>query len=86
MSRSLLEARQQRLLVTRLDVDHPLRPKARLSKCCGEQIMPRDAPKDLTLRPRCDPRREQCSRSAIDGPIAAAGDFVKRSDRKPSVR
>ena len=50
-----------------------------------EQVLPGDAPQDLSLGPRGDAGREKGCRRTIDGGIASAGDLVQCPKRQPAA-
>jgi hypothetical protein len=86
MPQSLLEAREDRWFVTSLRVDHAIGQEPGLGEPRREEILTREAPQDLALRARGDSRGEQRRRRAVDGAIAAAGDFVRRAERQSALR
>ncbi len=84
MPQSFLETRQHRLLVARLNIDHPLRREPGRSERRREQILAGDAPQHAPFRPRCDPCGKECSGSPVDRAVAAARHFVQRAERQPA--
>jgi hypothetical protein len=86
ISQSFLETSQQRLLVSRFDIDHPLRRQPRQSECRREQILTGDAPQHATPRPCCYSCGEERSDSPVYRAVSAAGHFVQRAERQPAFR
>ncbi len=86
MPQSFLETSQHRLLVSRFDIDHPVRREPGQSDCGREQILAGYAPQHATPRPCCDPCGEECSSSAVDRAATAAGHFVQRPERQAAFR
>ncbi len=65
MPQSFLKTCQHRLLVSRFDIDHPVRREPSRSECRREQILAGHAPQHATPGPRCDPCGEECSGSPV---------------------
>jgi hypothetical protein len=80
VTKTFLEAAEDRLIVAGLQVDHPIRPEARLRQCRCKQVRPGDAPQHLTLKASRDSRCEQSRRGTVYGPVATASHLVKSSD------
>lgn len=85
MAEAFLGAGENRLVIARFDVDHTIGAKPRLGKCRREQIRPCQAPKHLPACARGDAGGEQSGRGAVDGAIAAAGDFMHRTARQAAA-
>jgi hypothetical protein len=83
VTQSLLEAPQQRRLVAGFDVEDAVRAKSSLRQCRGEQVRTGNAPQNFAGCPRCDSGREQRCRGAVDGAVAATGDFVQGAIASP---
>jgi hypothetical protein len=81
MSKPLLETGEKRLLITRLDMDQPIRGKPCLCQRWRKQVRSRDTPEDFASRPCRYPGSEKPSRGAIDSTIPATGNFMQTSDR-----
>lgn len=86
MSEALFHAGEQCFFVTGLDIDDASGQQTHLGQCRREQVRPRHAPEHLTLGAGGNRRGKQRGCSAIDGAIAAAGDFMERCERQPSSR
>ena len=86
MPQSLLEAGEHRWLVTRFQVEDAIGQETGLRDGGREEILPRDAPQDLTPRARGNSRGEQCRRRTVDRAIAATGDLVQGAERQPALR
>jgi len=86
MAQSLFKTREDRCLVTRVDIDDAIGQEPGLSDGEREEILPRDTPQDLASRARGNSRGEQRSRRTVDRAIAAAGDLVQGSERESALR
>ncbi len=86
MPQSFLKTCQHRLLVSRFDIDHPVRREPSRSECRREQILAGHAPQHATPGPRCDPCGEECSGSPVYRAVTAAGHFVQRPERQSAFR
>ena len=86
MSQSFLKTCQHRLLVSRFDIDHPVRLEPGRSECRREQILTGHAPQHTPPGPRCDPGGKECSGSAVDRAVIAAGHFMQRAERQSAFR
>ncbi len=86
IAQPFLEAGQHSFIITRFDVDHPIRRQSSLGNRRSKQILPDNTPQNLTLGPGGDARREQSRRRAINRPITAASDLVQRAHRQATAR
>jgi hypothetical protein len=86
MPQSFLETSQYRLLVSRFDINHPVRRKPGQSECRREQILSGDAPQHAPPRPCRDPCGKERSRSAVDRAVSAPGHFVQRPEHQSAFR
>ena len=86
MPQSLLEAGEDRWLVTRVYVDDTFGLETGLGDGGREEVLACDTPQDLAARPRSDARREQCGRGTVDRAIAATGDLVQCAKRQSAFR
>ncbi len=86
MTDAFLETGEHRFLITGVDIDDAVGGETDLGQRRREQVLPGDAPKDLALGPSRDAGGEQGGRCAVDGGVAAAGDFVQRPERQPAAR
>ncbi len=77
MPQAFLHAREDRLVVARLDIDHAIGRESGLREGRREQVGPSDAPQDLAFGARRDSADEKCRGSAIDGAISAACYFMQ---------
>ena len=82
MAQALFKTGQQRILITCLQMHHPIRMKACLRNGGHEQISPRDNPKHLALGACCNPRHKECGRSTIDRPVSAACHLMQTPEGK----
>jgi len=85
MTKTLLHAGEKRLVVTRLDVDHPVGRQTCLGKCGREKVWARDTPQDLAFRPRCDAAGEEGCGRAVNGAESAARHLVQSAECQPSA-
>lgn len=85
MAKAVLEAGEQGLLVTGLDVDDAAGREARLGDGGREQVLTGDAPQDLALGPRRDPGGEQGRGCPVHRTVPAASHFVQGADRQPAA-
>lgn len=85
MSQALLHAGEDGFIVLCIDVDDAVRYKPGLSKSRGKQVLPGHAPEHLPARSRCDPGAEKSCRGSVYGPVASAGDLVKRAKSEAST-
>ena len=85
-TQSFLEAGQDRLLIGRLDIDHPVGRQPGLSEGRREEVLAGDAPQHLAPRPRGNSRGKQRRRRAVDRAIAAAGHLMQSAERQPRPR
>jgi hypothetical protein len=77
MPQSFLETSQQRLLISRFDIDDPVRREPGQSECRREQILAGDAPQHAPPRPCRDSCGEERSGSPIRrAAVTAAGHLV----------
>jgi len=81
-----LETGEHRLLVAGFDVDNPLRTETRLSQGRGKEVLPCEAPEDLTFGARSYAGGEQCGGGAINRAVAASRNFMQRSQQQTAVR
>jgi hypothetical protein len=86
MPQSLLETSQHRLVVSRFDIDHPVRCEPGRGDCRSEQILAGDTPQHAPAGPCRNSCGEECSGSSIDRAISAAAHFVQRAERQPAFR
>jgi hypothetical protein len=86
MTQSFLKTGQQRLLVSGLDIDHPVRREPGRGDCRREQIRAGHAPQHAPPRPRRDPGGKERSGSAVDHAVSAPGHFVQRAKRQSAFR
>jgi len=86
VAQSFFETREDRLLVSRFHIDHPVRREPGLGQCWCEEVLTADAPQHSTAGPRRDPGGEECSGSAVDRAIPAASHFVERPERQATSR
>jgi hypothetical protein len=86
VAQAFFETSQHRLLVSRFDIDQPVRREPGQSERWSEQVLVRDALQHAPPDPCRDPCGEECSGSAVDRAVAAAGHFVQRSERQSAFR
>jgi hypothetical protein len=86
MAQTLLETGQHRLLVARLDIDHPVRGQANLRQRRREQIGLGHAPQHLACCACGDTSCEQCCRRTMDRTFAAACHLMQAAQRQPALR
>jgi hypothetical protein len=86
MPQSFFKTCQHRLLVSRFDINHPVRRESGRSECRREQILAGHAPQHATPGPRCDPCGEECSGRPVDRAVTAAGHFMQRAERQSAFR
>ena len=86
MAQPFLHAGQDRPVVPRLDMDHPVGRQAGLLETRGEEILLRDAPEHPSLRPGGNTGNETRSRRAVHRTLAAAGDLMQATERQPAAR
>ncbi len=86
MPQSFLKTCQHRLLVSRFDIDDPVRREPDRSECRREQILAGHAPQHATPGPRGNPGGKECSGSAVDRAVTAASHFVQRPERQSAFR
>ena len=86
MTDPFLETCEHAFLVAGVDVDDAVRGETDLGQSRCKQILPGDAPQDLSFGARRDAGGEESGRRAVDGGIAAAGDLVQRPERQPAAR
>ena len=84
MTKAFLETGEKGRLVPGLDIDHPVRTKARLLETGGEEIGLRHAPEDLSGKPRGNPGCKAGCGGAIHCAIAAACHLVEAAERQPA--
>ena len=80
MTQSFLETGQGHLLVTGLDIDHPIRRKPCCFKPWCKQILIPYAPKNLTLGARHDAGGKQSRGRAIQCAIGGACDLMQGAE------
>jgi hypothetical protein len=86
MPQSFLKTSQHRLLVSRLDINHPVRREPGRSECRREQILAGHAPQHTTSGPCRNPSGKECSGSPVDRTVTAASHFVQRPERQSAFR
>ena len=79
MTKPFFETGEQRLLVTGLDMDHPVGLETGLCDCRREEVGSRNDPEHLAFRARRDPRCEHGRRCPVDSTIAASRDLMHAS-------
>jgi len=82
---AFLETRQHRFLVAGVDIDDAVRGETDLGEGRRKQVLPSDAPEDLSFGPRRDAGGEQGGCRAVDGGIATSRHFVQRPERQPAT-
>lgn len=85
MAKTFLHAGEKRLVVTCLDVDHPVGRQPCLCECGRKKVWARDAPEHLAFRPRGDPASEERSGRAVDGAVSATRDLMQSTECKTSA-
>jgi len=78
--------RQRFIVVAALGVEQPVRRKAGLVQCRGEQVAALDHPQHHALEPGGDPGSEQARRCIVAGRARRARNFVQRRHRKPASK
>ena len=86
MPQSFLETGQHRLLIGRLDIDHPVGRQPGLSERRREEVLAGDAPQHLAPCPRGNSCGKQRRRRAVDRAIAAAGHLMQGAERQSRPR
>ena len=86
MAEPLLHAGEQRLVLARLDEDHPAGRKSGLGERRREQVLSGDAPQHLSGEARGNPRGEQRRGRAIDCSVGAARHLMQAPQRQPTSR
>lgn len=86
MPKPLLHAGKQRLLVSCLDIDHPIWRQPDLSQCRREEVGSGHAPEDFAFGSGSNATCEQCRSGTVDRAIAAPGHFVKRTIGQSAFR
>lgn len=80
MAQPFLETRQGRLLVTGLDIDHPVRRQPGRLQPRRKQILITHAPEDLPHGPCQDAGRKQSRGSAVQRTIAGPGHLMQGAE------
>ena len=80
MTQALFGAGEHRLVIARLYVDDAISGETNLGDRRREQVRTRQAPKDVAGRARSDTGNEKRRGGAVDGAVAAAGDFMQRAE------
>ena len=86
MPQPFLETSEQRFLISRFDINHPVRREPGRSERWREQILAGDAPQHATRGPCRDPCCEECSGSPVCGAVTAARHLMQRAERQPTFR
>lgn len=86
MAQPFFHAGQNGLVVSGLDMDHPVRHEAGLFEAGRKEILPEDAPQHLALRPRGDASDETRGCRTIQCTIAAARNLMQAAKRQPAAR
>jgi hypothetical protein len=79
---TLLETDENRLFVSRLDIDHAAGHEPGLRESRGEEVLPRDAPQHKAAGPGGDSRRKERRGGAVDRAMAAAGHLMQSAERQ----
>ena len=77
MAQPFLHAGEHGLVITGLEIDHPVRSEPGLRQGRGEQVGPRQAPQHLAARAGGNPTGEQGGSRTVDRTIPAAGHLVQ---------
>ena len=85
MAQPFLETGKRRLLISRFDINHPVRRQPRRRQTRGEQVLIPHTPEDLPPHPRHDARREQSCGRTVQGTIPSAGNLMQRSQREAAT-
>ena len=83
---TLLETDENRLFVSRLDIDHAVGHEPGLHESRGEEVLPGDAPQHKAAGPGGDSRRKERRGGAVDRAMAAAGHLMQSAERQSASR
>ncbi len=86
MPQTFLETDEDRLFVSRLDIDNSIGHEPGLCEGRGEQILPCDTPEHLATQARRDSRHEERRGRAVDRAMAAAGHLMQRAKCQSASR
>lgn len=85
MPKGFLAGGKDRLLISRLQVDYPLRREARLEEGGGEEVGARDAPEHHSLGARGQACCEQSRGRAVDRAGTPTRDLMQGAERQAAA-